>query len=75
LRTLTSRSAPDAQAVTSGASEIDDEDPALRIFVRGIRLYGRSVNVQRELQARLLRVRLAPLGFFASANLLDDERG
>jgi hypothetical protein len=55
-------------------SQIDDQDPALGIFVR-VRLDGRSVHVQRELEARLLRVRFSPLGFFASANLLDDERG
>lgn len=56
------------------ASEVDDQDPALRILVR-VRLRSRSVDVQRQLETRLLRVRLSPLGFFASANLLDDERG
>ena len=56
------------------SSQVDDDDPALRILVR-VRFHGRSVDVQRKLEARLLCVRFSPLGFFASANLLDDERG
>jgi hypothetical protein len=45
------------------------------IFVCPFGLTGRSMCVHGKFQARLLRVGLSPLGFFASANLLDDERG
>jgi hypothetical protein len=54
--------------------EIYDHDATMLIFV-SFGLLGRFVDVERQLDARLLGVRLPPLGFLASANLLDDERG
>jgi hypothetical protein len=56
-------------------SEIDDHDPAVPILLGRLGLIGRFWNVDRQLQARLLCVRLPPLCFLTPANLLDDERG
>jgi hypothetical protein len=57
------------------ASEIDDQNSAVMVLVNAVGLVGRSMCVHGKLQTRLLGVGLFPLGFFASANLLDDERG
>ena len=54
--------------------EIYDHDTTMLIFV-SLWLFGRLIDVERQLDARLLGVRLPPLCFLASANLLDDERG
>jgi hypothetical protein len=56
------------------ALEIYDHDATVLIFL-SLGLFGRFIDVERQLDARLLGVRLPPLGFLASANLLDDERG
>jgi hypothetical protein len=55
-------------------SEIYDHDASMLIFF-SLGLFGRLIDVERQLDSRLLGVRLPPLGFLASANLLDDERG
>jgi hypothetical protein len=54
--------------------QIYDHDATLLILV-SLGLLGRLIDVERQLEARLLGVRLPPLCFLASANLLDDERG
>jgi hypothetical protein len=54
--------------------EIYDHDATLLIFV-SLGLFGRLIDVEWQLEARLLGVRLPPLCFLASANLLDDVRG
>jgi len=54
--------------------EIYDHDATLLILI-SLGLSGRLIDVDRQLDARLLCVRLPPLCFLASANLLDDERG
>jgi len=57
-------------------SEVDDHDTAMLVFISTIGLRGRTVYIHGYFQPRLLGVRvLSPLGLFASANLLDDERG
>lgn len=56
-------------------SEVDDDDAAMPFVVHTLGLAGRLVNLERELQTRLLGVCLSPLSLFAAANLLDDERG
>jgi len=57
-----------------GRLEIYDHNATMLILI-SVGLSGRFVDVERQLDARLLGVRLPPLGFLASANLLDDERG
>ena len=56
-------------------SQINDHYPTVPILVGRLGFVGRFGKVDRQLDARLLGVRLPPLGFLASANLLDDERG
>jgi hypothetical protein len=59
----------------SSACKRDSECEVVPILVCPLGLTGRSMHVHGKFQTRLLGVRLSPLGFFASANLLDDERG
>jgi hypothetical protein len=64
----------DASLLVAESPEVDYDNPTMLILV-DVGFPGRSMYVQGKLQTRLFGVGLPPLGFFASANLLDDERG
>ena len=64
-----------ASVITPVSGRLGDLYGKRRMILVSLGLFGLLIDVERQLNARLLGVRLPPLCFLASANLLDDERG
>jgi hypothetical protein len=58
-----------------GSAKVEDGDAALGFVVLFLGTPSRLVDLERELQARLLPLVPAPRLLFALPDLLDDERG
>lgn len=67
------RAPREQERLLGASSELHDDDATLELFLANPRLAGRPVCVDGQLDPGALRFLLAPLGFFAPTNLLDDK--